>query len=525
MDDDDTGRTGGGTRTTRRAFIGGAAAVVAGVAVGCSGDDDGPRPDDAGGDAATPGDGSMPMDAGTPGEDAAARVDGGRPRDGGRATEGGMTADAAVDPDAGPVDGGTGAAGLEAIPEATSGFALGVASGDVTTSAAILWTRYEGAATLRAVVWEMRGDVYEREIADLAASPADGGFTHVEVTALTAGARYRYAFVETSGAARTVRSPIGRFRAAIADDAEEPLLLGAVSCVSNTRDQSTLDRAGERDDLDFFLFLGDTTYNDGARTLAEYRAKWAENLAKPGSRGVRGRTSLLATWDDHEVDNDWNPESFPAATRANATQTFFESLPLRRDAAAADRIWKRMRWGRTLEVFVLDCRGERRPSTAATPGALYVSRAQMDWLKAGLTESTAVFKLIVNSVPITDFPGFFDLATGDRWEGYAAQRTEILSHIDSTGITGVLWVAGDFHLASAGRVATSGAGARQVEVLVGPGAQSPNPLYTSLRAPQFDWASGTNNYSTIALDPDRREVTVTWIDGSGGAIHDETYAL
>lgn len=405
----------------------------------------------------------------------------------------------------------------EDTPESGAGFPLGVASGDATPAAAICWTHYGGAEPLVLVVWEMDGATYARTAFTAPVVPA-AGYVHVDATGLRAGAAHRFAFFEAPGGTRTARSPIGRFRTAPAEDALVPLRIGAVSCVSNTRGIETLGHAGGRDDLELFAFLGDSTYNDGARSLAEYRAEWISNVERPEYRALRASTSALCTWDDHEFDNDFDPETLDPAQRAAAVQAFFEHQPVRRDAASPDRVWKRLRWGATLELFVLDCRNERRPSTRTTPTAEYLSREQMAWLKTGLVESSAVFKLILNSVPITDFPGLFDVQQQDRWEGYAAQRTEILSHIDDQGIRGVLWVAGDFHLASSQRVATSGPGASQVEVLVGPGAQTGNVLAATLAAPQFDFATGENNYAMIDLDPTLRRATVWWVSGSGSVI-------
>jgi alkaline phosphatase D len=184
-----------------------------------------------------------------------------------------------------------------------------------------------------------------------------------------------------------------------------------------------------------------------------------------------------------------------------------------------------VRWGKTLELFVLDGRGERRPSTRNSPAAEYLSRAQLDWLKRGLLESDAVFKLIMNSVPISDFPHLFDVLTVDRWEGYPAQREELLGFIDEMAIDGVVWVAGDFHLASMGRVAASGAGSTQLEVLVGPGGQNGNVLAGTLGPPQFDWSSRENNYTELALDPERRTVDVRYHDGGGRLLATRTYTV
>jgi len=407
-------------------------------------------------------------------------------------------------------------------------FPLGVASGDPTPARAIVWARYTGARPLRLVVWEMRGDVYAREVAAVDATPAaaDGGFVQRDVAGLTAGAPHRYAFFELDGAgARVARSPIGRLRAPAAADALVDVTLGAVSCTAWGKPFAALARAAARPDLDGFLFLGDTVYCDGARSRDDYRGMWARTLGTDEYRALRAAHPAIATWDDHEVDNNWNPETTDAAQRDAALGAFFEHQPVRRDPTVPSRIWRRLRFGRTVELFVLDCRGERRPSTRKDADAQYLSPEQLAWLKAGLVASDAVFKVILNSVPISSFPGAFQVAPGDRWEGYPAQRRALLEHIDSSGLRGVLWISGDFHLGSIGRVATSGAGATQLEVLAGPGAQSPNVLWTTLGGSQFDFATGTNNYTTFRFDPTNRRVRVAFLDGDGATLVDRTYDL
>lgn len=465
---------------SRREFVRGALATTVTLSVACSG----PR---------------MGADAGD--------IDGGG-MDGG--------ADASVGTDSG-TDAGTDAGPEpvdppEGVMESTVDFPLGVASGDVTSTSAIFWTSYVGAGAIELVVWEMDGSTYARtvHVGEVLPSP----YVHEDVGVLEPAKRYRYTFFVVESGVRTLRSRIGRLRAAFADDSMGTLWVGASSCTQNTHGIEPLGQAAVRDDLDLFVFLGDTSYNDGATSPAEYRAKWEQQLARPEYQALRASTSALATWDDHEFDNNWDPETFDAAQLDAATQSFFDHQPLRRDSAAPNRVWKKMRWGRTAELFVLDCRSERRPSSRGAEDE-YISREQMDWLKAELASSDAVFKLILNTVPISDFPGVFDLARNDRWEGYPTQRDEILRHIDDSAITGVLWVAGDFHLASAGRVATSGAGANQVEVLVGPGGHSANPLSFTLGGPQFDFASGTNNFTALELLPTMGRVRAWWVDGSG----------
>lgn len=404
-------------------------------------------------------------------------------------------------------------------------FPSGLASGDLEPTRGVLWTQYLGTAALRLRVWRMEQDVYAERVADTLVTPADGGFVHLDVAGLTPGQRYRYAFFEEGLTGELLaRSAIGRFRAALAPGQKEKVTLGACSCTKQGFTPSPLRRAGERTDLDAFLLLGDTSYNDGADTLAEYRTLWASNLGSPEYRTLRASTSVLATWDDHEVTNDFNPETIAPAKLATARQAYFEALPLRRDATNPDRLWKSMRWGDTVEVFVLDGRGERKPSTRFNgQPQQYLSPEQLAWLKAGLKASTAVFKVIMNSVPITDFG--FSVFTGDGWLSYPQQRTEILSWVEDEQLTGVLWVSGDHHFASVGKVSLLGAGRGALEVLAGPGGQSANPAWVGLRPPRWDYATGTNNYLTLELDPATRGVRLAFHDGGGVQLFAKDYTL
>ncbi|HUS32781.1 MAG TPA: alkaline phosphatase D family protein, partial [Kofleriaceae bacterium] len=331
--------------------------------------------------------------------------------------------------------------------------------------------------------------------------------------------RYRYVFVEGEG--RVARSRIGRFRAPLAADAAEPLTFGAICCTEKSRSPGPLARAAERTDLDGFLFCGDNAYCEGAETLDDYRALYAAHYGRPEHVALRANNGMSITWDDHEVKNDWNPESIDDAQLAAAFQTFFEHAPI--TETTQRRIWRSSRWGKTLEIFVLDCRSERKPSTIPSSAPRYISPEQLAWLKAGLSASTATFKLILNSVPITNMPLPWDAYPTDRWEAYGAQRTELLRHIDDNHIGGVLWLSGDFHLAFISHVSPSGPGATQREVLCGPGGQSANSLVSTLQQPQFSFATGTNNYTTLHFDPASRSVTVTYIDGNGVKFHEENF--
>jgi alkaline phosphatase D len=408
-----------------------------------------------------------------------------------------------------------------------STFPLGVASGDVRTDQVSVWAQYRGTAELFAAVWEMIDESYGDLIAWTRVSVGSGGFVQVDLDGLTPELAHSFAFVEVHGGEPGSRSALGRFLTAPALETLAPLRFGASCCTKQGFSLAPIEQAGSREDLAFFALLGDTTYNAGARTIDDFRQRWGQNLSSAGYRSLRQSTSVLATWDDHEVINNWDPETIDEALLTKASEAFFEHLPVRRHPQRRSQIYRSTRWGSTAEVFVLDTRSERRPSTRLREDAQYLSRAQMDWLKNGLAASPCTFKVILNSVPITNFPLLFDVVAIDRWEGYAAARREILSFIENERIGGVLWLSGDFHFGSAGRVSPAGeVGSQAIEVLVGPAAQDPNPLWATLvDTAQFDFATGTNNTTVFDLDPSARTATVTFHDDEGTVLATRSYGL
>jgi len=360
---------------------------------------------------------------------------------------------------------------LGAIPESQS-FPLGVMSGDATSDRAMLWTRYDGAAQLAAHVQEEGGDA----VFEGSAEVKPGGFVHIDAPGLRPGARYRYAFLEKSGGGGDViaRSRTGRFRAALAPDALETVTFAATSCTSQLVEAANqnLGRVAERSDLSFFLHAGDQLYADhdgAAMDLAGYRAKYAIAWARSGLHALHGAFGMYNTWDDHEVFDNW--QGYRDDPRINAgVDTFFDHQPIRRFADMPRRIWRSFRWGRTLELFVIDSRGERDLQAGR-----YLSEAQLDWLASGLASSPAVFKFVLNSCPIGIFPDSINRwrSPQDRWANslWSQQRARILDVSQEAG--GVWWLSGDFHFGAIGRVSypDTGAHSRVREVLLGAGGQ------------------------------------------------------
>ncbi|MCG3173365.1 MAG: hypothetical protein GMKNLPBB_01562 [Myxococcota bacterium] len=417
-----------------------------------------------------------------------------------------------------------------AIKQDDGTFSLGVQSGAMTANSALVWgyTSDNAPKTLR--VWrEINEPGKVALVHEMSVTPADG-YLKQKVEGLAAGEWYHFAWL-SGGGGFGARSIIGKFRTAVAADYNGPIELAATTCtnIKNTPYQSLLLTA--KQEYDFFCHLGDFSYNDGSRTKQEFRNKWRATLNDPGYRQVLSKTGAYITWDDHEIDDNSVLYKLPPEVLKDGKDAFFETVAVER--GDNDRLWWSYRWGKTAEVFVLDSRLERKVETAGKPDATYISKEQMEWFKKGLVESPCHFKIVLNSVPMIDWPKIW-IMESDRWEGYQAQREELLKHIESNGVRNVWWLSGDFHVGAVARLEASGPRGKMWEILVGPGANGPNPLQALVEADpkqrrqiypdnQFKYGGGAFAATLMRFDPESNSVRVRFLDAKTGAsLFDET---
>ena len=152
---------------------------------------------------------------------------------------------------------------------------------------------------------------------------------------------------------------------------------------------------------------------------------------------------------------------------------------------------------------------------------------------AGIAGQYGAFKVIVNTVPIAEMTDSWPVE--DNWNGYASQRTALLDHIVDNDISGVWFLSGDYHLGSSHSVATEGKYAGIREIMVGPGASSPNPLLGAVQlspelaesivpAAQFDYYSLDYAATRITFDPKSDSVHVQFISAADESVlFEKTY--
>jgi phosphodiesterase/alkaline phosphatase D-like protein len=171
---------------------------------------------------------------------------------------------------------------------------------------------------------------------------------------------------------------------------------------------------------------------------------------------------MAHVWDDHEVSNNYNEQTEEFAgpeQRAFAYRAAFEWLPRMTMPDERFRIYRKLSYGGVVDVFLLDERQYRTdagtvadsPTQNDGPGSPLLGRAQLDWLKKGLRESTATWKLVAQQVVVAKI--FYigkALQNPDAWDGHQAERDELLDEIAGVGpgsdpIDNVVFLTGDVH--------------------------------------------------------------------------------
>jgi len=380
-------------------------------------------------------------------------------------------------------------------------FSTGVLSGDPTPSGATLLTRLFDVGGAGRVELEVARDRdFRRVVArrQIATGGSRGHSVKARVAGLDAGERYYYRF--TAGGED---SPVGRFRTAPPAGSNEPVRFAFFSCADYTSGfYNAYELMAREDDLDFVVNLGDYIYAESgeaasgggtggaevrrdrigrelrnqrqAVSLADYRAKYALYRSDPALRRLHQRVPMISIWDDHEVVNNYAggapagglpPELRFGPRRAAGYRAWFENMPAFPVGRSDSRIYRRLRYGGTLDLLMLDERQYRGdqpcgdavnqpPCPERDDPRPFLGAQQLSWLKRQLQSSRASWKVIGNQtfiVPVKTTPQNY--ATFDTWNnGYLAEREDLVSFIARERVGGVVFATGDFHTFAAADV-------------------------------------------------------------------------
>jgi alkaline phosphatase D len=309
----------------------------------------------------------------------------------------------------------------------------------------------------------------------------------------------------------------------------------------------------------FNVLLGDTIYSDSevpgvgtvagtALTVQQKWAKYRQNLEQKPWANARGATSYYAHWDDHEFINDFarSENVFPEEggkveydgekLYQNGVRAFRDYNPI--TYSKRNGIYRTFRWGKNLQLFFLDERsfrsakadyggqcdnppGSGQPDLAPTapaanralfaalvpslanppppacvaaindPSRTMLGRQQREVFENAIAHSTATFKVIINEVPIQQFYAL----PYDRWEGYAAEREQVLTFLKEN-VENAVFLTTDVHanMVNDARLQTLGPGG---PLNTGVTEVTTGPIATKTFAGEIDSTTGKPNSAPL----------------------------
>jgi alkaline phosphatase D len=191
-------------------------------------------------------------------------------------------------------------------------------------------------------------------------------------------------------------------------------------------------------------------------------------------RTFNAQVPLIMQWDDHEVVNNWYPSEMltdndlytvksVALLAARANRAFMEYNPIRSNGQDPERIYRAIHYGPLLDLFVIDMRTYRAANGANNQETRsaetdFLGRDQIRWLKQGLLNSNATWKIIASDMPIglivyDNFQtrdSFENLANGNGAPlGRELEIIDLLRFIKHNDINNVIWLTGDVHYTAA----------------------------------------------------------------------------
>jgi alkaline phosphatase D len=362
---------------------------------------------------------------------------------------------------------------------AASAISHGPLSGEVGPDSVVLWARADGQGIITFEVSTTEDFAEVLALAEVDAIAENDFTAEAPIENLSPATAYYYRVSLGGGEAKT-----GTFRTAPASDeaAAVNFLFGA--CLGGQgycRPPETgwqIFNTMAAQNPDFFLFIGDTIYSGSAcptdqnqnvpgaeapvSDLAGYYGRYRYHLEDPHYAAFLAQVPVYTSWDDHEIMDNFSGvemRRLNPARYAEGRKAYFDYWPLLGDGATDGQIYRQVSYGAHADLFILDNRSFRDPNVNWDPSPVngqpktMLGAEQYAWLTESLSRSTATWKFIVSSVPLsypTGFPqpqvdGRDGWANGPDKSGFETELMRLMFYIESQDISNVIFLTGDTH--------------------------------------------------------------------------------
>lgn len=327
--------------------------------------------------------------------------------------------------------------------------AEGVKVGDVTTSSALVWVR---TSTGRAADGSVPGIADRVSVSCKGVTPQEArtgparDFTHLfDLTGLKPATEYSCEAATESGSKQQFRFRTAPLPAAPAR-VSFTVVTGLMYRDLDDPRGYKMAEAMAKQRPDFLVLTGDNVYYDNepprATTPGIARFHWQRMYSLP--RHTELFSVVPAYWekDDHDIlsDDCWpgkDPDFMKPMTFAQGLELFAQQAPVKGTP------YRSFRWGKWLEVWLLEGREYRSPNTMADgPQKTILGAAQKRWLKDSVARSTAKWKVIVTPTP---WVGPDRATKGDNYanQAFATEGNEMRAW--ASKVKNLYMVTGDRH--------------------------------------------------------------------------------
>ena len=201
---------------------------------------------------------------------------------------------------------------------------------------------------------------------------------------------------------------------------------------------------------DFMIWMGDNTYLREADfySAARMNHRYRHTRQLPELQRLLASTAHYSTWDDHDFGPNNADRNYSMKDEALRLFNSYWGNP-RAGHDGVKGVYFRFQWA-DIDFFVTDGRYHRAPNALKDSDKSYLGPEQMQWLKDGLANSTAPFKIVVfgNQAINTH-------TTFEAFSAYPAEFNELFGFIETQAVPGIVFVSGDRHHAELLRYETA----------------------------------------------------------------------